>query len=162
MKKIKMVLPLLFSLTFVGCASVPKANQAQSQQMKTLSALAPEKAGIYVYRDNSMKGAVLKKDVWINGECLGETSRGIFFYKEVDGGKDYIISTESEFSPNHLSLPVEAGKFYYIQQKIKMGAFVGGAKLETVDETKAKDILSKIDMGIIGKCSKQKIELPKK
>ncbi|OTG86793.1 hypothetical protein B9T31_07325 [Acinetobacter sp. ANC 4558] len=160
--KIKLILSLLCTLAFVGCASVPKADQTESQKLKNTQVLAQGKSGIYVYRNNSYQGAALKKDIWINGECLGESSKGIFFYKEVDGDQDYIISTESEFSPNHLTLAVQSGQNYYIQQKIKMGVVVGGAKLEKVDEVQAQKIISQLDLGVQGHCSKQHIELPKK
>ena len=84
---------------------------------------------MYVYRSNNIVGSALKKDIWVDGECLGETARGVFFYKEVDGNKNHTISTESEFSPNHLKIEVQSGKNYFIQQYIKLGFFVGGANL---------------------------------
>lgn len=72
----KILLPAILALTFVGCASVPQATPQLSQQAKKLDAPTEGKAAVYVYRSNSVLGAALKKDVWIDGECLGETARG--------------------------------------------------------------------------------------
>ncbi|WP_445428908.1 DUF2846 domain-containing protein [Alishewanella sp. HL-SH05] len=90
---------------------------------------------MYVHRKGSLGGA-LKKDVWINGECIGETAPDIFFYKEVDADREHQIATESEFSPNTLTLKTESGKNYYVLQFIRPGMFVGGAGLKMVDEAR--------------------------
>lgn len=60
-----------------------------------------------------------------------------YFYFEVPGGKRK-LSTESEFSENDLVLDVVPGKNYFVRQSIKMGVFVGGAKLERVREEEGK------------------------
>ena len=155
----KIIFTLMLSLGFVGCASVPKADQNASAAVKQLTAPQEGKAGIYVYRSSSVKGAALKKDVWVDGECLGETSRGIFFYKEVLGNQKHTISTESEFSPDHLEIETQAGKQYFIQQFIKMGAFVGGANLKQVDEQTGKKAVNEYAFAQGGNCSKVTIAL---
>lgn len=159
--QIKTLLPLLIASLFVGCASVPKADSQLSQQAKQLTAPAEGNATIYVFRSNTVKGAALKKDVWIDGECLGETSRGVFFYKEVPANQKHVVSTESEFSPNHLEVATEAGKLYFIQQYIKMGAFVGGANLKQVDEATGKKAIAESQLAQGGNCSKATISLDK-
>jgi hypothetical protein len=157
----KVILPFLLSIGFVGCASVPKANLQAVEQQKTVQAPQVGQAGIYVYRSKNVVGAALKKDIWINGECLGETARGVYFYKEVEGGKTHTVSTESEFSPNHLNLSTESGKNYYIQQYIKPGVFVGGANVKAVDEAEGKQAIEKYSLAIGGNCSKPSIQLSK-
>lgn len=158
----KLLLPLFLSITFVGCASVPKANPQLAQQAKQLSDPTNGHAAIYVYRSNSIVGAALKKDVWIDGECLGETARGTFFLKEVLGNQEHTISTESEFSPNHLVLKTEAGKRYFIQQSIKPGVVTGGANLKQVDSATGEKAIGEYQFAQSGKCSKQTIVLEKK
>ena len=79
---IKLTFPLLVASLFVGCASVPKADQQLSQSVKELTAPQEGKAGLYVYRSNNIVGSALKKDIWVDGECLGETVRGVFFIKK--------------------------------------------------------------------------------
>lgn len=158
----KILLPAILALTFVGCASVPQATPQLSQQAKKLDAPTEGKAAVYVYRSNSVLGAALKKDVWIDGECLGETARGTFFLKEVEGNQKHTISTESDFSPNHLTLNTEAGKQYFIQQYIKPGVITGGANLKQVDLETGKKAIAGYKFAQAGKCSKQSISLDKK
>jgi hypothetical protein len=110
-------------------------------------------AALYIYRSGIL-GSALKKDVWIDGKCIGETASNIFFYEEVQGGEEHKISTESEFSPNDLLVKTEIGRNYFIQQYIKLGVFVGGAGLEIVDEEEGKKAVVKLQMASKGNCSK--------
>jgi len=98
-------------------------------------------------------GKALKKDVWIDGKCVGQSADKVFFYEQVDGGKEHTLSTESEFSPNDLLLYAEAGKNYFIRQIIKMGVFVGGARLERVSDEEGKQEISELNLAKSGKCS---------
>ena len=156
---IKLVFPLLITSLFVGCASVPKVDQQLSQNTNELTAPQEGKAGLYVYRSNNIVGSALKKDIWVDGECLGKSARGVFFYKEVEGNKNHTVSTESEFSPNHLKIEVQSGKNYFIQQYIKPGVFVGGANLKLVDDVQGKKAINEYSLASAGKCSKATIQI---
>jgi hypothetical protein len=121
--------------------------------VKKFTAPSGDKAGLYIYRSGSFGGA-LKKDVWIDGECIGETAPNIFFYEEVAGGVEHKVSTESEFSPNDLVLKTDGGQNYFIRQYIKLGVFVGGAGVELVDAEKGKEDVAKLALAKKGNCSK--------
>ncbi len=136
-----------------GCASVPMADKGSFEVAKTFPAPAEGKAGVYVFR-NSGVGQALKKDVWIDGECLGETANKVFFYTTVDGDREHTFSTESEFSPNDLKLTLESGKNYFIRQVIRMGVFVGGAKMEAVPEAEGRRQVAALKLAQKGKCSR--------
>ena len=71
----------ILSLALSGCASVNMANPEESAQAQEFRAPAEGMSGLYVYRDSTLGGA-LKKDIWVDGECLGETVRGVFFIKK--------------------------------------------------------------------------------
>ncbi len=76
--------------------------------------------------------------------------------KEVEGNKEHTLSTESEFSPNDVVIKTERGELYFVEQYIKMGAFVGGAGLKQADtETGKKEVL-KHKLAKQGKCSAKK------
>jgi hypothetical protein len=151
MNKVLTTIAVTVLLT-TGCTSVPMEPKEKSELAKEYN-LPPEgKAGLYVYRSGSFGGA-LKKDVWLNGKCVGETAPNMFFYEEVEGNKEHKVSTESEFSPNDLFVNTESGKNYFVRQYIKMGAFVGGAGVELVNEDKGKKQVSKLGMAKKGKCS---------
>lgn len=128
-----------------GCASVPMESADNNLKAKSFSIPDQGKSGLYVYRD-SFVGKALKKDVYLDGNCIGETADKVFFYTQVEGDRTYKLSTESEFSPNDLVLDVNAGKNYFVRQYIKMGVFVGGAGLESVSEDEGKRVISKSDV----------------
>lgn len=146
--------PVVFTMSLlVGCASVPMEGKEKSDTAKTFSAPSGDKAGLYIYRSGSFGGA-LKKDIWVDGKCIGETAPNIFFYEEVAGGMEHKVSTESEFSPNDLLLKTDSGQNYFVRQYIKLGAFVGGAGLELVDGEKGKEEVTKLELAKKGSCSK--------
>jgi hypothetical protein len=149
----KIVFVVLLSALFTGCASVKMESKEDSAKAKQFARPQAGNSGLYTYRD-SFVGKALKKDIWVNGKCVGESAPDVFFYTEVAGGKEYSISTESEFSPNAMTLLVEAGKNYFIRQYIKMGLLVGGAGLELIPEDQGKAAVAKLELAKSGTCSK--------
>ena len=150
--KIILSLAITSALVLSGCASVNMASKAESAKAKQFNQPSPGNAGLYVYRD-SFVGKALKKDIWVNGGCLGESAPDVFFYTEVAGGKVHKIDTESEFSPNGLELLTEANKNYFVRQYIKMGVLVGGAGVELIPEQQGKQAVAKLEMAQPGQCS---------
>lgn len=150
--KIVSIVTLAATLLMSGCASVDMASKAESAKAKEFNPPSQGNAGVYIYRD-SFVGQALKKDVWIDGKCIGESAPDVFFYTEVEGGKNHKIDTESEFSPNTLDVMFEAGKKYFIRQFIKIGVFVGGAGLEQIPAEQGKLAVAKLELAKSGKCS---------
>ena len=144
---------LLSYLAMTGCASVPMEGMEETSIAKKFNPPVEGSSGLYIYRPSSLGGA-LKKDIWVDGKCIGESAPYVFFYEEVEGDKSHKVSTESEFSPNDLIVKVKSGMHYFIRQYIKFGVFVGGAALELVDEEKGKKEVSELDMATKGTCSK--------
>jgi hypothetical protein len=145
MNKILTTIAVTVLLT-TGCTSVPMESKEKSELAKQYNSPSEGKAGLYVYRSGSF-GAALKKDVWLNGNCVGETAPNMFFYEEIEGNTEHKVSTESEFSANDLLVKTESGKNYFVSQYIKMGVFVGGAGVELIDEEKGKKTSFKIRYG---------------
>ena len=146
---------LAVSVLVTGCASVSMAPNEESAKAKEFKEPGSNNAGVYIYR-NSFVGQALKKDVWVDGKCIGESAPDVFFYTQVEGGKTHKIDTESEFSPNTLELTMDAGKNYYIRQYIKMGVLVGGAGLEQVSEEQGKKDIVPLGLATQGLCSAAK------
>ncbi len=136
-----------------GCASVPMEDSGKSALAKQFNPPSAGNAGLYIYRSGSFGGA-LKKDIWLDGKCIGESAPNVFFYEQVPGGTEHKISTESEFSPNDLAFKTESGVNYFVRQYMKMGLFVGGAGVELVDEKKGKEDVAKLELANSGTCSK--------
>jgi hypothetical protein len=148
----KMIWSIALLALLTGCASVKMQDKAASERAKQFAQPSAGSAGLYVYRDSAF-GAALKKDVWVDGKCIGESAPNVFFFTEVAPGNRK-VSTESEFSPNDLALMVEAGKNYFVRQFIKMGVFVGGAGLETIPEEQGRAAVAKLELAAGGTCSK--------
>lgn len=144
MKKLVVVSSLLLMAFFSGCASVPKASKEKDAAAKTFAAPAAGQSGIYIYRD-SFIGQALKKNVYIDGKLIGESSNKVFFYASVPAGT-HKLSSESEFSDNSIELKTEAGKNYFVEQYIKMGVLVGGAALKPVSEEEGKKAVKKCSL----------------
>ena len=99
------------SFILVGCAS--KSNYAPkelSDNAKLFNKPSDGKAGIYIYRIVS-PGGQFEMDLFINDMFIASSYSNMFYYLEVDGDKEYKISTESVLSPNHIFLKAEKISF---------------------------------------------------
>jgi hypothetical protein len=135
-----------------GCASVPMESAEKSTNAKKFGQPSNGNAGLYIFRTGVVGGA-LKKDISIDGKCIGESAPNVFFFEEVKGDIDHKISTESEFSANDLVVKTTAGVNYFVRQFIKLGLFVGGAGLELVSEDEGKKEVSNLGLANKGTCS---------
>ncbi len=149
----KKIIVLASVALLAGCASVPMESKELSDNAKKFNPPAPGKAGLYIYRASGPGGA-LKKDILIDGKCVGESAPKVFFYEEVTGNQEHTVSTESEFSDNSVVFTPAADKNYFIRQYIKMGVFVGGANLELVSEGEGKGQIGRLDMAVKGTCGR--------
>lgn len=132
MKKILALAVIASALT--GCASVPMGDQQQDAALKTFSVPA-DKAGIYIYRNESM-GAAVKMDVQIDGQAIGQTAANTYLYKEVTPGKHQIVSKAE--NTDTLEIDAKPGTLHYIWQEVKMGLMYARTKLHLVGEDQGK------------------------
>jgi hypothetical protein len=148
----KLTIVALVTTSLAACSSVPMEDANKSAMAKEFAPPSEGNAGLYIYR-NSFAGQALKKNVWVDGKCIGETAADVFFYEEVEGDKEHTVSTESQFGNNDLLIKVKRGLNYFIRQYIKPGVFVGGAGLELVDEEQGKRDVRELDMAVKGTCN---------
>lgn len=153
MKKMIITSAVVLPIFIAGCSSVPLASDADNSSAKSFPTPKEGEAGLYIYRD-SFVGQALRKDVYLNGECVGETSNAVFFYLTMPTEEETVIGTESEFSPNNITMNLVPGKNHFVRQYIKMGVFVGGAGLEEVSEEEGKKAISKpnLKLAVQGTC----------
>ncbi|TIH10490.1 DUF2846 domain-containing protein [Pseudomonas leptonychotis] len=142
--RFKLFIAALGIAVLSGCASVPMDTPSADAALKSFPAPPADQAGLYIYRD-SFAGQGLKKTVKIDGEVIGETANRTYFYRHISPG-NHVLATESEFSDNAINLLAVAGQNYYVRQSIKMGVFVGGAKLDVVPEETAQKHLQKCEL----------------
>lgn len=130
----------------IGCASVDfKASHEEEMAAKQFALPTDNTTNIYIYRD-MLLGSALGKNIYIDGRYLGQTGPKTFYKDNVEPGI-HVISTESEFSENHILLSTEPNTNRYIRQFIKIGVFVGGAGLEEVEAEKAKPVIETLTFG---------------
>ncbi|CAM3655428.1 DUF2846 domain-containing protein [Parendozoicomonas haliclonae] len=153
----KLAVSVVIAASFLtGCATVKMESSALSESAKQFTKPAGENAGFYIFRKDTIAGAALKKDIWLNDLCIGESAKGTFFYQEVPANTEYTVSTESEFSPNTIQVQAQAGELYFVEQYIKMGLFVGGADLKLVEKGEGMAEVSKLNLASTGLCSSTK------
>lgn len=135
---------LAMSATLAGCASVPMGDPAQDTAAKTFRVPA-DKAGIYVYRNESM-GAGVKMDVAIDGQPIGQTAAKTYLYKEVAPGRR-VITSKAE-NTETLEVDARPGKLYFIWQEVKMGLLYARNKLQLVDENTGRQGVSETTLAV--------------
>jgi hypothetical protein len=130
----KIVFISVLALVMTGCASVQMADPQQDASLKTFK-VAPDKAGIYIYRNESM-GAAVKMDILVDGKQIGESAAKTYFYQEVTPGK-HTVSSKAE-NTDTLEVTVKPGTLSYIWQEVKMGILMARTKLSLVSEEEGK------------------------
>jgi hypothetical protein len=104
---------LVFSLTLllIGCqATVPMASLGQDADAKSFSS-DPESAALYIWNEPPT-GALAT--VRLNGDFLGQASRGTYFRLKLAPGNYLVESKGGEAIPFVLPISVQAGKRYFV------------------------------------------------
>lgn len=130
----KFILIAFISASLVGCASVKMGDAGKDAAIKSF-AVPADKAALYIYRNESMGGAV-KMDVEVDGKAIGQTAAKTYLYKEVAPGK-HVIASKAE-NTDTLEIDAKPGVAYYIWQEVKMGFMYARNKLQLVDENAGK------------------------
>jgi hypothetical protein len=128
----KLIAVALVAASLVGCASVPMGDAKQDAALKTFT-VAPDKAGVYIYRNETM-GAAIKMDVAVDGTQIGQTAANTYLYKEVPPGRHTITSQGNE----KLDIEARPGTLTFVWQEVKMGMMAAGSKLHLVDAAQGK------------------------
>lgn len=130
---------LVVSVLSACAASGPK----YSEYSKSIAPLETEKGRIYFYRDASFFGGGVQPDILVNGEAVGESLPGGFFYTDKVPG-NYTVSTSTEVERT-LEFVLAAGETKYVRTYVTMGVMVGHVIPELVgpgDAMKAMTDLS--------------------
>jgi hypothetical protein len=130
----KTFISTIIAVGLVGCASVPMGDARQDTALKTF-AVPADKAGVYIYRNESLGGAV-KMDVKVDSNSIGQTAANTYLYKELAPGK-HTITSEAE-NTDSMEIDVKSGTLSYIWQEVKMGILYARTKLHLVGEAEGK------------------------
>jgi Protein of unknown function (DUF2846) len=114
-------------LLLAACASGPKYSDMKS----SIAPLAANQGRVYFYRSNSMAGAAIQPSIMLNGEKIGDSQPGGFFYVDrPPGSYEALCGTEVE---RKASFVLSAGQERYIKTTISMGFMAGHVTPELVD-----------------------------
>lgn len=130
----KLAAGLLVSFALVGCVSVPMGDAQRDASAKNFTVPA-DKAGIYVYRNETF-GAAVRMKVELDGKPAGETAAKTFIYQEVEPGK-HTVTSKAE-NTDTLEVDAKPGALVYVWQEVKMGIMMARSKLRLVSEEVGK------------------------
>jgi hypothetical protein len=135
----KILLVVLLSSLFVGCASVPMGSLEDDKMAKEFT--APQgKSRIYLYRNEAL-GAAIKIPVTLNGQMKGQTAADVYFVWDVEPGVHQINCLAE--SNGALSVTTKANQSYFVWQEVKMGLMSAGCALHEVQADRGKAAISK-------------------
>ena len=129
------LLGVIFATSVLGgCASVPMASLEADTNAKQFN-VEPNKSNIYLYRNESMGGAIAMP-VALDGQVAGKSGPQTFFLWSVEPGEHEVTSLTENTAK--IKINTKAGKNHFIWQEVKMGMWTARSKLNEVDEEEGK------------------------
>jgi hypothetical protein len=120
-----------------GCASGPSYTTMSEQ----IGPVAPGQGRIYFYRDGSPFGSAVQPNIRLNGDVVGKSKPGGFFYVDrAPGGYEVSCETETQKS---LSMTLTAGETRYVRTRVSFGVVLGHVRPVLEDEEQAMKTLGK-------------------
>ncbi|KRC29032.1 DUF2846 domain-containing protein [Acidovorax sp. Root219] len=113
------------ALALVGCTA-PRAKPDADLKAKQFTPQA-ETASLYIYR-SEMTGASAPMTVSVNNQSLGKTNARTYYNLEVAPGSYTVVSSADNTSS--VTVEVEAGRSYYVWQKVTMSMGSGTARAQ--------------------------------
>lgn len=144
MKKLMFVFAAAALSSLVGCGSVPMSSPEQDAAAKKFTT-STDKASLYVYRNESMGGAVTMH-VLLDNVALGDTSGHTYLYKLIAPGK-HTITSQAE-NTDMIEIDAKAGSNVFVWQEAKMGVLYARCKLHLVEEAAGKQGVLESKMAI--------------
>jgi len=124
-----------------GCPAANTKHKASTDKKSHPTPEAPaDKALIYVVRPTMMGNKVQTK-LAVDGRWVGVNRGNNYFFFTVAPGEHVFCNVAENKSV--LALKVEAGKTYFLQQKISMGFLKARTKLVAIDDAEGKKALAK-------------------
>ncbi len=137
------ILPL--AVLASACASVPLAPPEADAQAKQFQAPPPGHANLYVFRNESLGGAV-RMSVNLDGAALGDTAAKTYLYTPIPAGTHTVVSkAENDSTAN---IDARAGESYFVWQEVKIGLWSARSALQLVSEDRGREGVRECKMGM--------------
>lgn len=131
MKSLLSVLALSVALVLGGCASGPKYSEVKTG----IPTLAADKGRIWFYRSANMFGSGIQPSVMLNGEKVGDSVPGGFFFVDRAPGTDEVVlSTEVD---RKLTFTLDPGQERFVRMTVGLGVIVYRVYPELVERSQA-------------------------
>lgn len=114
-----------------GCATGMK----HSDMAASMPSLKAGQGRIYFFRSSSFVGAALQPDIRLNGQVVGQSKPGGFFYLDRPAG-NYVASASTE-TEKTVSFTLQPGETKYIRSSPGFGIVVGRVILQIETPEKA-------------------------
>ena len=137
------------AVLLAGCASNEPTPQAAAPATANTAPLTSGKAGLYVYRDSFARA--LNNNITLNGQCLGQSKNGGYFFVELPAGK-HKVETFALIRPQGVELDMQAGKNYYVRHYLQLHLVAPYSSLEVVTEEEARPVVAKLQPLESGHC----------
>lgn len=139
MKTLRLIGLFVLFAFLAGCAaSGPKMSEVKS----SIPTLGADQGRIYFYRTKSIFGAAITADLRVNGDVVGRSTRGSFFYIDRPAGNyDVASSTETE---KMVTFALDAGETKYVRTYVGLGILVGRIIPELVNENEAEKEMAEL------------------
>ena len=128
--------------TVVALAGCAASGVKHDQMAASMPSLKAGQGRIYFYRTSSMVGAAIQPDIRLNGQVVGASKPGGFFYVDRPAGS-YVASSSTE-TEKTLSFTLQAGETKYIRSSVGLGIVAGRVVLEPENRAKALDELNSL------------------
>lgn len=116
------------------------ADDFESTKEAPAPTLGPGEAGVYFMRPASL-GMAISFWAFVDETLVGVTKGNSYTFAAVPAGEHLIWSSSGNVTA--LKVTLEAGKFYYFEQKVKMGGLKARVSLEPMDEAVARESFGK-------------------
>lgn len=110
-----------------------------------------DKAMIYVLRP-TIVGYKINSKLAVDGNWMGVNRGKTYFYFPVEAGEHFFCS-ESE-NQDYLALTVEAGKTYFLQQKVEAGLWKARTNLVVMSDAEGRKKLADVNLSVFEKKAK--------
>ena len=128
------VLGLLAGL-LTGCATGPKYEEVRGG----FATLPADQGRIYFFRSSNPFGSGIQPSVMLNGEKVGDSQPGGFFFVDrAPGNYEVNLTTEVE---RKLTFTLESGQEQYVRMSVGLGVLVYRVYPELVDKKTGEEEL---------------------
>ena len=138
MKRRTLMVATLF-LVLAGCATTGKEY---SEMQSSVSPLKQGEGRVYFYRESSMVGAAVQPEIRLNGDDVGTSTPGGFFFVDRPAGS-YQAHAATEVD-RMISFTLADGETKYIRTSPTLGVIVGHVEFTLVDQAQAKKEMAEL------------------